>query len=206
MIFNNIYSTFVNILIIIGGINLNILTLFLLALALATDAFAVSVSLGLSVKPFKHSYAFISAASFGLFQGIMPLLGFLSSIALKDFVDAYSNIIAFVLLFFIGSKMIYEVYQERKSGEDTLVSDSFSIKNILILSIATSIDAFASGISLAMLNVNIVIASLFIAVVTFVLCILGFYFGKKIGSMFKHKAQVIGGIVLIAIACKSLIG
>lgn len=184
---------------------MDLITLFLLALALATDAFAISVSLGLAFKPFKNFYAIYSSASFGLFQGIMPLLGFLSSITFKDFIDKYSSYIAFVLLFFIGAKMIYEAHKEIKN-ENEEINYSFSFKNIFVLSIATSIDAFASGISLAMLNVNIIIASLFIAIVTFILCVFGFYFGKKIGSIFQNKAQILGGIVLIAIAFKSLIG
>jgi putative Mn2+ efflux pump MntP len=101
--------------------------------------------------------------------------------------------------------MIYEAHKEIKN-ENEETNYSFSFKNIFVLSIATSIDAFASGISLAMLNVNIIIASLFIAIVTFILCIFGFYFGKKIGSIFQNKAQILGGIVLIEIAFKSLIG
>lgn len=184
---------------------MNILTLFLLALALATDAFAVSVSLGLSFKPFKNFYAIYSSASFGIFQGLMPLLGYLSSVTLKDFVNTYSKWIAFILLFCIGTKMIYETHKEMKKTDEGK-KDSFSFKNIFILSIATSIDAFASGISLAMLNVNISIASLFIASITFLLCLFGFYFGKKVGSIFQHQTQILGGIVLIAIAFKSLIG
>lgn len=184
---------------------MNIVTLLLLAIALATDAFAVSVSLGLSFKPFKNFHAIYSSASFGIFQGLMPLLGYLSSITLKDFVDTYSSLIAFILLFFIGAKMIYETHKEMKN-ENEEKEHSFSFRNIFILSIATSIDAFASGISLAMLDVNIIIASLFIATITFALCVCGFYFGKKLGSVFQHKAQILGGIVLIAIAFKSLIG
>lgn len=184
---------------------MNILTLFLLALALSTDAFTVSVSLGLSLKPFKKNYAVYSSASFGIFQGIMPILGYLSSITLKDIVNTYSKWIAFVLLFFIGIKMLYETHKEIKNGTKN-TKNNFSLKNIFILSVATSIDAFASGISLTMLNVNIIIASLFIAITTFILCICGFLFGKKIGMLFQRQTQIFGGIVLLAIAFKSLIG
>lgn len=184
---------------------MNLLTLLLLAIALSADAFAVSISLGLSIKPLIKFHIFFSSAMFGLFQGIMPLLGYLSSITLKDIVEKYSSLIAFILLFIIGAKMIYETIKEMKSKEETQNS-KFSIKNIFVLAIATSIDAFASGISLAMLNVNILIAISFIAVITFALCLCGFYFGKEIGNVFKHKAQILGGLVLIAIAIKSLIG
>lgn len=184
---------------------MNLATLLLLAVALSADAFAVSISLGLSIKPLKKFHIFFSSAMFGLFQGIMPLLGYLSSITLKDIVEKYSSWIAFILLFVIGAKMIYETCKEIKQKEEPQDAN-FSIKNIFVLAIATSIDAFASGISLAMLNVNILIATSFIAIITFGLCICGFYFGKEIGEVFKHKAQILGGVVLIAIAFKSLIG
>jgi putative Mn2+ efflux pump MntP len=180
-------------------------TLLLLAIALSADAFAVSISLGLSIKPLKKFYILFSSAMFGLFQGLMPLLGYLSCVTLKDVVEKYSSWIAFVLLFIIGAKMIYETIKEIKSKEEPQ-DTKFSYKNIFILAIATSIDAFASGISLAMLEVNILTAILFIGVITFGLCICGFYFGKEIGEMFKHKAQILGGLVLIAIAIKSLMG
>jgi len=184
---------------------LNLVTLLLLAFALSADAFAVSISLGLSIKPLKKFYVLFSSAMFGVFQGLMPLLGYLSSITLKDIVEKYSSLIAFALLFIIGAKMIYETIKEIKS-ENEPQNTKFSFKNIFVLAIATSIDAFASGISLAMLNVNIIIASSFIAIITFGLCICGFYFGKELGEVFKHKAQILGGIVLIAIAFKSLLG
>jgi len=184
---------------------LNLLTLLLLALALSADAFAVSISLGLSIKPLKKFHTLFSSAMFGIFQGLMPLLGYLASINLKDIVEKYNSWIAFILLFFIGAKMICETHKEMKS-EKSIKTEKFSIKNIFVLAIATSIDAFASGISLAMLNVNIILASSFIALITFGLCICGFYFGNKLGSIFQHKAQILGGIVLIAIAFKSLIG
>lgn len=177
----------------------------MLAIALSADAFAVSVSLGLSIKPLKKFHIIFTSAIFGIFQGLMPLLGYLSSINLKNIVEKYSSLIAFILLFFIGAKMIYETHKEMK--EDTPIKPTqFSIKNTFILAIATSIDAFASGISMAMLEVNIILACLFIAIITFLLCICGFYFGSKVGSIFQHKAQILGGIVLIAIAFKSLIG
>lgn len=184
---------------------MNLATLLLLAIALSADAFAVSISLGLSIKPLKRFYILFSSAMFGLFQGLMPLLGYLSSITLKDIVEKYSSWIAFTLLFIIGAKMIYETIKEMKLKEEPQ-DTKFSFRNIFVLAIATSIDAFASGISLAMLNVNILIATSFIAIITFGLCICGFYFGKEIGEVFKHKAQIMGGLVLIAIAIKSLIG
>ncbi len=184
---------------------MNILTLLLLAIALSADAFAVSISLGLSIKPLKKFHVLFASGMFGLFQGLMPLLGYLSSITLKDIVEKYSSWIAFVLLFIIGAKMIFETIKEMKT-EEIQQETNFSIRNIFILAIATSIDAFASGISLAMLEVNILIATLFIGIITFGLCVCGFYFGKEIGEMFKHKAQILGGIVLIIIAIKSLIG
>ena len=130
--------------------------IIIIAISLAMDAFAVSISKGLTLKKFQISKALLAALYFGIFQGLMPLLGYLSSITLKDFVDTYSSWIAFILLFFIGAKMIYETVKEIKSEEE-IQDTKFSFKNIFVLAIATSIDAFASGISLAMLNVNIAI-------------------------------------------------
>lgn len=174
-------------------------TLFLLALALSMDAFAVSVSMGMTTK-LKPKEALISASSFGLFQGSMPLLGFLASLTFKNIIDNYSYIIAFILLSFIGIKMIYETYKERNTAADENIS--FSIKTLFILSIATSIDAFAAGISLTAININIYISILSIAIITFLVCLIGIYFGKKVGCLFKHKAQILGGVVLIAIGIK----
>jgi len=180
----------------------NFIILILLALALAMDAFAVSISLGMTTK-LKVKEALISAGSFGVFQGLMPWLGFLASLTFKNIIDNYSHIIAFILLSFIGIKMIYEVYKEK--GDDSNEHISFSIKTLLVLSIATSIDAFAAGISLIAININIYFCILIIALITFFICLFGIYFGKKVGSLFKHKAQILGGAVLIAIAIKLFI-
>jgi len=177
-------------------------TLLLLALALSMDAFAVSISLGMTTK-LKPKESLVSASSFGLFQGLMPWLGFLASLIFKNIIDNYSHIVAFILLFFIGTKMIYEVFKEKNN--DSANNLSFSIKTLLILSIATSIDAFAAGISLVAINVNIYISVLTIALITFLVCLFGIYFGKKVGSLFQHKAQILGGVVLIAIAIKLLL-
>ena len=176
-------------------------TLILLALALSMDAFAVSISMGMSTK-LKNKEALISAASFGFFQGLMPWLGFLASLTFKNIIDSYSHIIAFILLSFIGIKMIYEVYHEKNDDKNI----SFSYKTLLLLSIATSIDAFAAGISLIAININIYICIFIIALITFGVCLFGIYFGKKVGSLFQHKAQILGGVVLIAIGVKLLIG
>lgn len=177
------------------------ITLILLALALSMDAFAVSISMGMSAK-LKKNEALFCASSFGFFQGLMPWLGFLASLTLKNIIDNYSHIIAFILLSFIGAKMIYEVYNEKNDNKNT----SFSIKTLILLSIATSIDAFAAGISLIAININIYICIIIISLITFCICLCGIYFGKKVGSLFQHKAQILGGVVLIAIGIKLLIG
>ena len=177
-------------------------TLLLLALALSMDAFAVSISMGMTTK-LKTKQAIIAAGSFGIFQGLMPLLGFLASLTFKNIIDNYSHIVAFILLSFIGIKMLYEAYKDKNDTSAETIS--FSIKTLLALSIATSIDAFAAGISLIAININIYISIIVIALITFLICLFGIYFGKKVGSLFKHKAQILGGVVLIAIAIKLLL-
>lgn len=182
---------------------MDLFSLSFLALALSMDAFAVSVSLGLSTKKLQIRQAFLVAFSCGLFQGFMPILGFWTSIVFKDLINAFDHWIAFFLLFFIGAKMLYEVIPDKK---DATASNkvTFSFKKLLILSFATSIDALAAGISLAVLDADIYVSALLISAVTFTLSLAGVYFGKKIGSLFYNKAQVFGGIILISIGIKIL--
>jgi len=181
---------------------LNYFTVFLIGIALSMDAFAASISMGMTTK-LKIKETFLTAGSFGFFQGLMPLLGYLASLTFSSFIENYTHIIAFCLLTFIGIKMIYEVYKDKNTSDENTIS--FSLKTLLVLSVATSIDAFAAGISLAAININIYVSVLIIALVTFFICLIGIYFGKKIGSLFKHKAQILGGIVLISIAIKLFI-
>ena len=160
------------------------LTLFLIALGLSMDAFAVSVSNGLCFKNFKKSQAFISSISFGIFQGLMPTIGFFAGTLFFDVISKLDHWIALILLGYIGTNMIIDSIKELKL-KNAISEDSkeYTLKTLFLQSIATSIDALAVGISFAALNINIRTAALFICIVTFVCCIIGSLIGKKFGHL-----------------------
>lgn len=170
------------------------------ALALAMDAFAVAVSCGVSKRAKDTPTQVKIGAYFGVFQGLMPLLGWILASRFAEYIRSYDHWIAFVLLSFIGIKMI-------KESRDNTCEDvgDLTTKHLITLSIATSIDALAAGISFAVLDVNIFLTALSIAFITFVLSFLGAKFGEKLGCQFQQGAEVFGGVVLIAIGTKILI-
>ena len=177
--------------------------LILTGAALAADAFAVSVCKGLNMKKINFTYAVIIAAFFGIFQGVMPLLGWAAGVGLRELIVSIDHWITFALLSAIGIKAIIEAVKDNESEEEkTFVLD---IKELFLLAIATSIDAFAVGISFAFLEVNIVLSVVIIAAVTFVFCFAGVIIGNKFGAGFKNKAEIAGGIVLICIGIKVLL-
>ena len=182
------------------------LTLFLIALGLSMDAFAVSVSNGLCFKNFKKSQAFISSISFGIFQGLMPTIGFFAGTLFFDVISKLDHWIALILLGYIGTNMIIDSIKELKL-KNAISEDSkeYTLKTLFLQSIATSIDALAVGISFAALNINILTAALFICIVTFVCCIIGSLIGKKFGHLLQEKAKIFGGIILIFIGLKIFI-
>jgi putative Mn2+ efflux pump MntP len=179
---------------------MDFISVLLLAIGLAMDAFSVSITRGLSLNcNIKH--AFLIAIFFGIFQAFMPVLGWISGIQLADFVKTLAPWVAFILLFIIGAKMIYESFQIKE--ED--VCPVLSIKELIILSIATSIDAFAVGVTFAFLDVAILFPIIIIGIVTFILSFIGVYIGKKVGHLFESKIEVIGGLILIGIGLKILL-
>ncbi|MGF7118427.1 manganese efflux pump MntP family protein [Methanobacterium oryzae] len=179
---------------------MDFISIFLLAIGLAMDAFSVSITRGLTLKcNIKH--AFIIAIFFGGFQAIMPVIGWLSGLKLQSIVSTLAPWIAFILLLAIGIKMIYESF----SGEEEDVCSAFSLKELLILSIATSIDAFAVGVTFAFLNTSILQPILIIGIVTFILSFIGVYIGKNVGHFFENKIEVLGGVILIGIGFKILL-
>lgn len=179
------------------------LTLFLIALGLSMDAFAVSISNGLCFKNFKKSQAFISSISFGIFQGLMPTIGFFAGTLFFDVISKLDHWIALILLGYIGTNMIIDSIKELKL-KNTISEDSkeYTLKTLFLQSIATSIDALAIGISFAALKINILTAALFICVVTFVCCLIGSLIGKKFGHLLQEKAKIFGGLILIFIGLK----
>ena len=177
---------------------MKLIEIIIIALSLAMDAFAVSVCKGLSMKEINYKKGIIIALYFGIFQSIMPLLGYIFChyISGTDKIDHY---IVFILLFIIGISMIKE------SLENKVLSDKIDIKNMLILSIATSIDAWAIGITFSLLSVDIIHSSIIIGVITFILSFIGVIFGNKIGNKYGSKAEMIGGIILILMGLEILL-
>ena len=177
--------------------------LFLLAIGLSMDAFAVSVCKGLSVKRAGIRESALCGGWFGGFQGLMPLLGFLLGSVFANAIESFDHWVAFGLLAIIGINMLKEAFSKECDCEN---NGDFSVKTMFVMAVATSIDALAVGISLAMAgNVNIVAAVLFIGVTTFLLSALGVKIGNLFGNRFEKKAQIAGGVILIVLGIKILL-
>lgn len=186
---------------------MELFTLFLIALGLSMDAFAVSVSNGMCFKNFKKSQAFVSSFAFGIFQGLMPLIGYFAGSLFFNTISKLDHWIALILLSYIGINMILDAIKELKNKCENRKNDlnDYTIKTLLLQGIATSIDALAVGISFAALNINILTATMFICGVTFICCLIGSVIGKKFGHLLQEKAKIFGGIILIFIGLKIFI-
>ena len=178
------------------------LTVFLIGLSLSMDALSVSVTNGLCIKNIKIKQALLIALFFGFFQFLMPLIGFFAASLFGEYIEVVDHWIAFILLMFIGIKMILEA-RETKGCNDCL--KVLSIKILTLQAIATSIDALAVGVGLGALKVPLLSSCIMIGIITFVLCFMGVFIGKKAGDIFKGKAEILGGIILIGIGLKILI-
>jgi len=172
----------------------------ILAIALSMDAFAVAIGLGSKMKKDVKSLAIKAGFFFGLFQMLMPAVGYLGGIGLSKYISEYDHWIAFLLLFLIGAKMIYESFGENIEDEIAIISN----KIMLTLAIATSIDAMAAGFTLNLFALNVFISLLMIGVTTFVFSYAGVYIGSKGGEKLESKVEFLGGIILIAIGMKIL--
>lgn len=172
----------------------------ILAFALSMDAFAVSIGLGSKHTKKTRSLAVMAGIYFGVFQGLMPLIGYMGGRGVLGWVEAYAPYIAFFLLFLIGGKMIYESISEGIEKDITKITH----RVMLILAIATSIDAMAAGFSLTLLDVNPLIACATIGVTTLFFSWVGVYIGAKSGTWLESKAELFGGVVLLLIAIKML--
>ncbi len=173
----------------------------ILALALSMDAFAVSTGIGVKTKTFDKVLAFKVALFFGFFQALMPLFGYLASVGVGSLIESIDHWVAFFLLALIGGKMLYESFQENTEDEISQVTN----KILLVLAIATSIDAMAAGFTLTLMDLNPFISMILIGIITFVFSYIGVYLGTRGGSFLEDKAEKIGGIVLIGIGLKILI-
>jgi len=177
------------------------LEIILISIGLAMDAFAVAVCKGLSMKRMEWKRAIIIAVYFGIFQALMPVIGFLLGVGFEELVTKIDHWIAFVLLGFIGINMIKEAFDKESEN----INDSIAAKTMLVLAIATSIDALAVGITFAFLKVNVLFAILAIGIITFTLSLIGVKIGNKFGDKYESKAELMGGIILILMGVKILL-
>lgn len=182
--------------------------LIVIALGLSMDAFAVSVCKGLSMQKKNYGRALLIALFFGVFQALMPLIGWAVGSHFEQHIARFDHWIAFALLAFIGGKMIYDSIGKDGDYEDCYCLESFSIKELFILSIATSIDALTVGIAFAVIGIKgseILFSITLIGLVTFTLSFIGVIAGNVLGIKFKKKAEVFGGVILILIGFKILL-
>ena len=180
--------------------------LFLLGIGLAMDAFAVSVCKGLGMRRLNKKQTLISGLYFGGFQALMPLIGWLLGSQFQKYITSIDHWIAFILLGFIGGKMMIEAIREWNEEETVDVIDApLDHKNMLVLAVATSIDALAVGITFAFLDTPIIEAITIIGITTMIISIIGVVVGNFFGSRYKSKAEFIGGLILVLLGLKILL-
>lgn len=182
---------------------MSLITILIIALGLAMDAFAVAVTTGLVLERLTFRPLFRLSWHFGLFQFLMPVIGWALGLTLQAWIAAYDHWIAFGLLGFVGGKMIYEsLHYDHSQRRQT---DPTRGWNLMVLSVATSIDALAVGLSLAMLKVSVWFPAVIIGVVAAILTLLGMFLGRRLGERLGHRMELIGGLILIGIGTKILI-
>ena len=178
----------------------------MIGVGLSMDAFAVAICKGLNMRKLDKGQTLVIALFFGGFQALMPFLGWLLGKQFESYITSFDHWIAFVLLAFIGGKMIWDVFKgDDKDEAYCRASARLDIKELFVLAIATSIDALAVGISFAFLQVNIGFAITLIGCTTFVLSAAGVFVGHKFGAKYEDKATVVGGVILILIGLKILL-
>jgi manganese efflux pump family protein len=179
---------------------MNLLTILLIALALAMDAFAVSIASGIAIKKLKIGHALTIASWFGIFQAIMPLIGWFGGTRLRDALSGTDHWVVFGLLMFIGIKMIWEAFKIDPIEK----LNSLDLRVLFSLSLATSLDALAAGVSFALLGIPVIEPIIIIGAVTFLTSFAGVWIGEKGGSIFGKKMEIAAGIILIVIGIKVL--
>ena len=180
---------------------MELITIIVIAVGLAMDAFVVSIVSGSAYKQLQVKHALRMALFFGAFQAFMPLIGSLAGLSLKDYIADYDHWVAFALLAAVGGKMIYESFKIKSIEKNPNPSN---ILVLLVLSVATSIDALAIGITLSLITSSIVLAVTIIGLITFALSYAGVLIGKRFGHFFENKIEALGGLVLIGIGVKIL--
>ena len=181
---------------------MSIIEIALIGVGLAMDAFAVSICKGLAMRRMNYKKAIIIAAFFGVFQALMPALGYVLGTTFANKIAAIDHWIAFILLALIGANMIKEALS---SDDDECQDDSLRLGDLIMLSIATSIDALAVGITFAFFNVSLLLSVSMIGIITFIICIIGVKVGNVFGEKYKSKAELAGGLILIVMGAKTLI-
>jgi manganese efflux pump family protein len=179
------------------------LSILIIALGLSADCFAVALSASIAKKALPLLQGFRVALSFGIFQAAMTIIGWLAGRTVIDFISSYDHWLAFGLLLFVGGRMIWESFHEKEENEAR--ADITKWHFLLLLSIATSLDALAVGLSFAFLEVNLTLASTTIGLVAFIITFAGFLAGKKLGALVGKRAEIIGGIILIGIGLRILL-
>ncbi|MBE6510892.1 MAG: manganese efflux pump [Methanobrevibacter millerae] len=178
-----------------------IISTLLIAIALAMDAFSVSLTKGFTQKNLTKNQILYYGLFFGFFQFMMPIIGYYIGGVISRFIVSVASIVAFILLLAIGLNMIRE-----SLGDEDEITDSFSFREVFILAIATSIDALAVGMTYAILGEDILLPSAIIGIVAFLFTVAGIFLGKKIGNYFGGRFQILGGVILILIGAKILLG
>jgi putative Mn2+ efflux pump MntP len=181
---------------------MGIIEILLLGVSLSMDAFAVSICKGLSMKKINWKKAIIIGLYFGIFQALMPVIGYFLGTTFQSLVTDIDHWIAFILLALIGGNMIREALLEDESQN---CNDNVDFKTMIVLAIATSIDALAVGITFAFLDINVPMAVSLIGITTFIISLIGVKIGNRFGSKYENKAQIAGGVVLILIGLKILL-
>ncbi len=182
---------------------MDLISVLLIGIGLSMDAFSVAVTDGIVLKKPKPLEAAKIALFFGAFQFLMPCVGFVLGSAFARYITTFDHWVAFILLGFIGGKMLFEAVFEKDEKEE--IKNPLSLGTLFVLAIATSIDALAVGVTFATVNTPVLWASTVIGIITFVISYAGVYIGSKCGNMLGNKAEIAGGTVLIGIGVKILI-
>lgn len=181
---------------------MNTITILFIAFGLAMDSFAVSITSGIAIKRLRIGHALRIGLFFGSFQAAMPVVGWLAGMSLKDFISGVDHWVAFGLLSLIGGKMIFESLQMESEKKEM---NPLNVYVLLILSVATSIDALAIGVSFAFIKIAIITPAILIGIVTFLLSSLGVFIGNRLGHFFENKIELAGGFILIVMGTKILL-
>ena len=181
--------------------NMGAIEILLISIGLAMDAFAVSVCKGLAMKKMNWKKAITIGLYFGAFQAIMPTIGFFLGTTFERFITNVDHWVAFILLVGIGINMVKEAFNKKSENRN----DNVDMKTMLVLSIATSIDALAIGITFACLKIHIVMPVITIGLITFIISVIGVKIGNRFGNKYEKKAEIMGGVILILLGIKILL-